>query len=96
MVENDATGVGSTNSAKAEDAIHAPPRYPSSPGIFAATRITYSIGRHASRLPESHADSGDSEGDEEEEEEDSEEEDGDPLADFPDETEVHFSPQRLH
>lgn len=34
--------------------------------------------------------SGDSEGDEEDEEEDAEEEDGDPLAELPDETEVHI------
>ena len=47
-------------------------------------------------LPEHlHANSGDSEGDEEEEEEDSEEEDGDPLADLPDETEVHITFRRL-
>jgi len=38
-----------------------------------------------------HTNSGDSDGDEEEDEDDSEE-DGDPLADLPDETEVHITP----
>ena len=42
-----------------------------------------------------HPNSGDSEGDDEEEYEGSEEEDGDPLADLPDETEVHRNP-RIH
>ena len=94
MTENDATGVGNTNSANEEDAIRAPPRYPSS---LHPRCGSYSLQHRTARLalPESHADSGDSEGDEEEEEEDSEEEDGDPLADFPDETEVHISPRRL-
>ena len=44
-------------------------------------------------LPETlHANSGDSDGDEEEEDEGSDESDGDPLADLPDETEVHIVP----
>ncbi len=37
-----------------------------------------------------HTNSGDSDGGEEDEDEDSEEEDDDPLADLPDETEVHI------
>jgi hypothetical protein len=37
-----------------------------------------------------HTHSGDSDGDEEEEDEDTDGEDGDPLAELPDETEVHI------
>jgi hypothetical protein len=95
MAENDATGVGNTNGVKAEDAVRAPPRYPSSLHLRCGLRnLLHRTARLA--LPEtSHANSGESEGDEEEEEEGSEEEDGDPLADLPDETEVHVSSRRL-
>lgn len=95
MAENDATGVDNMNGVKPEDAVRAPPRYPSSLHLRCGLRDSqHRTARLA--LPEtSNANSGESEGDEEEEEEGSEEEDGDPLADLPDETEVRVSPWRL-
>jgi hypothetical protein len=60
--------------------------------MFAAGRWTYRGRTARLALPENlHPNSGDSDGDEEEEDEGSEEEDDDPLADLPDETEVHLT-----
>lgn len=88
MSENDAIGAADTDSVKAEDAVRAPPRSDHLPTSSSAGKRNLHNRTARLALPE-NVHSGDSDGDEEEEDEDSEEEDGDPLADLPDETEVH-------